>query len=91
MVPAADGFLDFPKPAEHPSEVVGYTLRQAQARLATRHARLRPWLQDFTLQGIAYDATRVRAEIDAAESSGTLGWMLWNYDNNYTEGALHGQ
>ncbi len=87
----ADTFLGFPKPADHPSEVVGYTLKQAQARLAGRHARLRPWLQDFTLQGIAYDAPKVRAEIDASENNGALGWMLWNYENTYTEGALKGQ
>jgi hypothetical protein len=87
----ADNFLGFPKPAEHPSEVVGYTLQQAQTRLTGRHARLRPWLQDFTLKGIPYDVPRVRAQIDTAETNGSLGWMLWNYDNTYTEGALHPQ
>ena len=84
----ADTFLGFPKPAEHPAEVVGYTLKSAQGRLTGRHAHLRPWLQDFTLQGIPYDATKVRAEIDTSENNGTLGWMLWNYDNTYTTGAL---
>ena len=87
----ADTFLGFDKPADHPAEVVGYTLKQAQARLAGRHARLRPWLQDFTLQGIVYDAAKVRAEIDTSENNGALGWMLWNYDNNYTDGALKPQ
>ena len=85
----ADGFMSFPHPAEHPAEVVGLTLQAAQAKLAGRHARLRPWLQDFTLYGITYDVTRVRAEIDTADVMGTLGWMLWNYDNTYTVGALH--
>jgi hypothetical protein len=87
----ADTFLGFAKPADHPAEVVGYTLKQAQARLAGRHAHLRPWLQDFTLQGITYDAAKVRAEIDTSENNGALGWMLWNYDNHYTEGALKPQ
>ena len=53
--------------------------------------RLRPWLQAFDAQGVVYDATKVRAEIDAAENNGSLGWMLWNYDNSYTEGAIKAQ
>jgi len=85
----ADQFMGYAKPAEHPTEVVGYTLQQAQTRLAGRHAHLRPWLQDFTLGGVAYDVAKVRAEIDTSAANGTLGWMLWNYDNTYTEGALH--
>jgi hypothetical protein len=87
----ADNFLNFPHPADHPSEVVGYTLEAAAGRLVGRHAKLRPWLQDFTLQGIVYDAAKVRAEIDASDNHGTLGWMLWNYDNIYTEAALKPQ
>jgi hypothetical protein len=84
----ADGFLGFDKPAEHPSEVVGYTLQQAQAKMLKSSARLRPWLQDFTLGGVAYDATRVRGQIETAEKSDTSGWMLWNFDNVYTQPAL---
>ncbi|OGZ96722.1 MAG: hypothetical protein A3I44_00425 [Candidatus Sungbacteria bacterium RIFCSPLOWO2_02_FULL_51_17] len=56
-------------------------------------ARLRPWLQDFdlgadTARGIYYDAKKVRAQIDAAEAAGTLGWLLWNPGNVYTKEAL---
>ena len=58
-----------------------------------RRARLRPWLQDFDLavdlaRGIRYDATKVRAQIDAAEAAGSSGWLLWSPDNVYTREAL---
>ncbi|MGI8588760.1 MAG: putative glycoside hydrolase [Chloroflexia bacterium] len=82
------GFLNFDKPAEHPSEIVGYTLQEAQKKMARSDARIRPWLQDFTLDGTVYDASRVRGEIDTSEADGTDGWMLWNYDNVYTQDAL---
>jgi len=84
----AAGFLGYDKPAEHPSEIVGYTLKAAQAKMLSSNGRLRPWLQDFTLGGVAYDVTRVRGQIDTAESNGTAGWMLWNYENVYTQAAL---
>ncbi len=84
----ADGFLDFPKPAEHPSEVVGYTLQAAQAKMLRSSARLRPWLQDFTLNGVVYDASRVRGQIEISNADHTAGWMLWNFDNIYTTDAL---
>ncbi len=84
----ADGFLGFDKPAEHPSEVVAYTLQAAQAKMLKSNAQLRPWLQDFTLNGVKYEETRVRGEISTADRLGTSGWMLWNFDNVYTESAL---
>jgi hypothetical protein len=84
----ADGFLGFDKPAEHPSEVVGYTLQSAQAKMLKTTARLRPWLQDFTLGGVVYEASRVRGQIETADRMGTAGWMLWNFDNVYTQDAL---
>jgi hypothetical protein len=43
---------------------------------------LRPWIQDFY-----YNASQVRAQIEAAEERG-LGWMLWNALSRFTEGAL---
>ena len=52
-------------------------------------AKIRPWLQDFniksdTARGISYDAEKVKAQIKAAEDSGTSGWLLWNPSNIYT-------
>lgn len=82
-----DGFMNFPKPAEQPFEIVAETLRTSTLRLGTAPARIRPWLQDFSGK-VVYDAAKVRLEIDAAEQNGAVGWMLWNFGNTYTEPAL---
>lgn len=82
----ADQFLDFEKPAEHPAEIVTQSVKSA-VRRAGSAPKIRPWLQDFSRE-FAYDAVKVRAEIDAAEQNGASGWMLWNFENNYTVEAL---
>jgi hypothetical protein len=64
-------------------------------------AKLRPWLQDFSLgptgaPGTIYTADMVRQEMQAvydtldttSSSDHYDGWMLWNAANNYTAGAL---
>jgi hypothetical protein len=82
-----DGFMGFPKPAEHPGEVVAQTMKSGMSRLGVAPAKIRPWLQDFGTK-VKYEAPQVRAEIDAAEQNGGVGWMLWNFGNEYTQGAL---
>jgi hypothetical protein len=52
-------------------------------------AKIRPWLQDFSLKkdterGIFYDAQKVKLQIEAAEAAGAFGWLLWNPANIYT-------
>jgi hypothetical protein len=49
--------------------------------------RLRPWLQDFDYGG-DYDATDVRAQIQATYDVGLESWMLWDPGNKYTRSAL---
>jgi hypothetical protein len=83
-----EGFAEFENPAEHPGDIVRDTLARAVTRLQGSGARIRPWLQDFHGRNVTYDAPKVRAEIDAAEAGGAAGWMLWNFGNTYTEGAL---
>ncbi|MEP6774097.1 MAG: putative glycoside hydrolase, partial [Chloroflexota bacterium] len=86
-----DGFADYAHPIEHPAEIVAYTMKHATGRLANSGAKVRPWLQDFTVQNVPYDAAKVRGEIDAAEQNGGAGWMLWNFGNTYTDAALKPQ
>jgi hypothetical protein len=62
-------------------------MQAAVTRSGSSPAKVRPWLQDFSGK-VQYDAAKVRAEIDAAEQNGAVGWMLWNFGNVYTEGAL---
>jgi hypothetical protein len=82
----AEGFLDFAKPAENPADVVANTIRNS-VRRAGDGKKVRPWLQDFS-RDVPYDQVKVRAQIDAAQDSGAGGWMLFNFNNIYTEGAL---
>lgn len=51
-------------------------------------AAIRPWLQDFTLGSPRYDASYVRAQIDATHDAGIDEWVLWHPGSNYTVEAL---
>ena len=90
-------FLRFANPAEHPYEVIYYTMKSARERLmafqdktGNRRANFRPWLQDFKL-GADYTQAMVEAEIKATQDAlGDYykGFMLWNAGNNYHEGVF---
>lgn len=83
-------FIGFQNPAEHPYEVVKYSLDEGIKRTiiaSTSPNKLRPWLQDFSLSTI-YTPDLVRAQINATEDTGLSSWMLWNASNNYTKKAL---
>lgn len=94
LVAAADNLdrsLASSTPPAGPAARVGEAVASAPA--LQRRARLRPWLQDFDLgadarRGIRYDASKVRAQIDAAEAAGSSGWLLWNPGNVYSKEAL---
>ena len=91
------GELGFDVPGRHPFEMVDRSMGAVKAQLtgAASRAKVRPWLQDFTLIWVEpivrYGAAEVRAQIDAAEAhraDGVAGWALWDSDNDYEEGAL---
>lgn len=76
-----------------PETVIYRSLLTAQdtifATTTKKRAKLRPWLQDFSMGGVKYGEERVRAQIDAAEKAGSSGWLLWNASNRYTEATLN--
>lgn len=76
------GWYDFERPNDHPGPMVENALADGLDRLP-RSVVIRPWLQDF-----GYDASQVRAQIEAAEGFG-LGWMLWNARSDVTVEALN--
>ena len=84
------GFQGFNNPAEHPYEVVKYSLDKGAEILKTDHfideaesrAKFRPWIQDFDL-GAVYTAARIEAQIKAARDAKASGWILWNARNVY--------
>ncbi|MYC67898.1 MAG: hypothetical protein F4X12_16345 [Acidobacteriia bacterium] len=92
----AEGFYGFENPAEHPYEVVNYSMRLAKERLrahaatAPQRAELIPWLQDFSI-GAEYDADMVRAQIRAVSDAlgeDYRGFLLWSPKNEYSTAAL---
>lgn len=58
-----------------------------EAQADALYAKVRPWLQDFTLGKTKYDVTRVVAQIKAAHDSGIDSWMMWDPNNRYTTDA----
>ncbi len=85
------GSYEIDNPNSEPYDLVSAAMKEAATRLAGTGAMGRPWLQDFSMRGIAYGVAEVKAEIKAAEEQGFDEWILWNASNNYTEGALRGQ
>lgn len=80
-------YLGFLNPAEHPGEVVAHGMELGLPKFVGARARVRPWLQAFSL-GAVYDAAKIRAQIDAVEAVSPDGWMLWNAANRYTDAGL---
>ncbi|OHA47578.1 MAG: hypothetical protein A2806_03195 [Candidatus Terrybacteria bacterium RIFCSPHIGHO2_01_FULL_48_17] len=80
-------FQGFANPAMHPGEVVAYSMQEGASAFQGTRAKARPWLQDFDL-GAHYTAGMVRAQIDASDQNGGVGWLLWNPAARYTEGVL---
>ena len=94
----ATNFIGFENPAEHPYEVVAYSMATALLKETAfknlnpdaKLAKLRPWLQDFNM-GAVYTAQMVKAQIMATQDSlknGYNGYMLWNPSNIYTKKAI---
>jgi hypothetical protein len=88
-------FMNYKNPAQHPYELIQYTMKSAVDRreaLATSTgqtlAKLRPWLQDFDL-GADYGPEEVKAQIKATYDVGLDSWALWSASNKYTKGALN--
>jgi hypothetical protein len=81
------------KPGTQPYDVVNKGLTFARSKLQNKRAQLRPWLQDFSADGVTYGPVEVRAEIQAVEDyaknlKDTPSWLLWNVEGRYTLGAL---
>jgi hypothetical protein len=84
------GEYNLTNPDDSPAATVTYTMGDFRAALPASDAKktsIRPWLQDFSL-GRTYTLQDVVAQITAAERGGAKGWLLWNPDVVYHEGAL---
>lgn len=77
-----------PHPIEYPYETIWNAMQEAQMRVQGLHAKIRPWLEDFSAPWMGYpnhSASHVSEQIRATYENGIEGWMLWNAGNSYTE------
>jgi hypothetical protein len=90
------GEFGFRDPNQYPYEVMLKALAFGKKRLTNPRIVIRPWIQDFSIRNIYgcgsgktfYGSQEVRAQIKAAQDTGSFGFMLWNASNRYTKGAL---
>jgi hypothetical protein len=77
-------------PNHEPYRIVHRALEDALRKSAglIHPARIRPYLQAFTIYRVRYSAGEVRAEINATEDLGIGDWVLWNSSGVYPAGAL---
>ena len=81
------GEYNLKSPNASPFKVINRGLKDAMGKLGTSYARLRPYLQDFSL-GHTYGPSEVRAQIMATRLNHLESWVLWNAGNRYTWAAL---
>lgn len=74
-------------PEANPYEVVVNAMREAQTRVQGYRARVRPWLEDFSLS-VPHHPGRVAAQLRATYENGIESWLLWNAGNRYSVEAL---
>ncbi len=81
------GELGLQDPSTAPGATVARALRRFELALRGQDTLVVPWVQDFSFS-VPYGLDEVRAQIDAARLSGAKGYMLWNAEGLYTDGAL---
>ncbi len=78
-------YLGYSNSAEYPGPVVAHGLAIASSTTENRRAKIRPWLQAFSI-GAVYDKEKIKAQIKATENaSSTSGWLFWNARNVYAD------
>jgi hypothetical protein len=81
------GEYNLTDPNAVPGTTVAYSLADYKKALLGRKAEIVPWLQDFSL-GRTYTLSDVRDQIAAARQASARGFMLWNAEGVYSDGAL---
>ena len=86
------GIPNYRNPVEHPYEIVRLTLDRAAQRAQIDPIRFRPWLQafaDYAFDKRRFGSREIQAQIEAAQSFGSDGWLLWNPKNVYQADAMN--
>jgi hypothetical protein len=82
------GEYGVPDPIRQPAAIVERSIVDFHRVVAGSGAAVVPWLQDFTYLGVPYGVAEVKAQMDAAMSSGSTGLLLWNPGSTYHVDAL---
>jgi hypothetical protein len=84
------GSFGIAHPNREPYEIVRRALEEAVARShgLERSARIRPYLQAFTIYRVRYGPDEIRAQIQAVEDVGLTDWVLWNARGVYPPAAF---
>lgn len=83
----AKGSYGLNNPDAQPYRTIFLSLRDAKQQIGNTKCKIRPWLQDFSLE-YSYGANEVRYQIKAAYDQGLDEWLLWNPGCRYTKSAL---
>ena len=76
-------------PNDFPYETIQVSMGLAVNQLDGHALKFRPWLQDFNMPGMReYGDAEVRAQIDAVNDLGLSGWLIWDPNNWYHDGAF---
>lgn len=76
-------------PNDFPYETIQISMGLAVDQLNGHALKFRPWLQDFNMPGMReYGDAEVRAQIDAVNDLGLSGWLIWDPNNWYHDGAF---
>lgn len=85
------GIPGYRQPVANAGPIVALSLANARKRTGLPAVRFRPWLQafrDYAFDRRVFAAGEIRAQIEAAETFGSNGWMLWNPQNRYSRAGL---
>ena len=86
-----DGEYRVQKPNEEPDKIVERALADFVEQMEGTNKPLVPWLQDFSLGGVTYGPVEVRKQIEAIQTPGVAGFLLWNPGVVYSAAALDPQ
>jgi len=84
------GAYGIPFPNAEPYATVSRALAdgvERNAKIPTA-ARIRPYLQSFSIRRVVYTAAEIRAQMDATYDLGLTDWVLWNASGRYPPDAF---
>jgi hypothetical protein len=84
------GAYGYERPNYEPYNIVRRALADGVARSANmaNAARIRPYLQSFSIRRPRYNAPEIRAQMEAVYDLGLTDWVLWNASGRYPADAF---